>query len=387
MTLSFAVDLRFTLSTVDWREDCLLSRIRELDSLRGLAAIGVVLHHALFQTGAVWVVHVNFLAATPAYALVHGRAFVLLFFVLSGYVLSASLASTRPSLKSYAIWSAQRAVRLIVPALASVAFAALLYELTFDGRWARESFWLEFVSWPSPPTLPLILSEGLLLVRPTLNNVLWSLVIEVRVTLLIPLMIWFAHSRDNQIKLLLLSVGIATLAGGATPELLYFADDPLQNLQSVLELQFPFALGICLHRSGLSAVRAGRSTQLAALLALLGLARAPSDFAAFLGSAIVIWLIQQPGAIRAAMRTPALTWLGKISFSLYLVHVPVILAAFHLFHAWHSPTVIGEAAIICTLPVAWLFYLLVERPSHRLARAIAARRSASLFDEQVFTPG
>ena len=57
-----------------------------------------------------------------------------------------------------------------------------------------------------------------------------------------------------------------------------------------------------------------------------------SDLAAYAGSAILIVLAQQPSRLRATLRRAAIVWLGRVSFSLYLIHVPLLLTAWHLLH-------------------------------------------------------
>ena len=60
-----------------------------------------------------------------------------------------------------------------------------------------------------------------------------------------------------------------------------------------------------------------------------------SDLAIYAGAVLLIVLARQPGRFRAALRCGPLAWLGGISFSLYLVHVPVLVASVHLLHdAW-----------------------------------------------------
>ena len=70
----------------------------------------------------------------------------------------------------------------------------------------------------------------------------------------------------------------------------------------------------------------------------------------------------------------AVLWLGRISFSLYLVHEPIVVASGYLF----GPSRVW-LAILCAIPIAvlagWLFYHFVEKPSHRLAKAVQAGMS------------
>lgn len=66
-----------------------------------------------------------------------------------------------------------------------------------------------------------------------------------------------------------------------------------------------------------------------------------------------------------------LTWLGMISFSVYLLHIPVLVAVSHLLHG--HPAAIGVAFVAGTLGVAWMTFYLVERPGQRLGRRMLDR--------------
>ena len=69
----------------------------------------------------------------------------------------------------------------------------------------------------------------------------------------------------------------------------------------------------------------------------------------------------------------ALAWLGKISYSLYLVHVPVGGRVVNLGKRLLPDTVVEEfalsaCALSASLFVAWHFHNLVEKPAHNLSR-------------------
>jgi peptidoglycan/LPS O-acetylase OafA/YrhL len=78
----------------------------------------------------------------------------------------------------------------------------------------------------------------------------------------------------------------------------------------------------------------------------------------------------------------ALQFLGLVSYSLYLVHNPLSGAGFFVGYrllgrsAWTEAVCLVAVFAFCALG-AWLFFLLVERPSlrwsHRAARESAAR--------------
>jgi peptidoglycan/LPS O-acetylase OafA/YrhL len=66
-------------------------------------------------------------------------------------------------------------------------------------------------------------------------------------------------------------------------------------------------------------------------------------------------------------------FLGRISFSLYLVHLPVLTTVTWLLGDWNWP-VAGLIGVPLAVLVGWGFFLLVEKRLHRLARA--AKRGA-----------
>lgn len=63
-----------------------------------------------------------------------------------------------------------------------------------------------------------------------------------------------------------------------------------------------------------------------------------------------------------------LTWLGVISYSVYLLHMPVLVVASHLLRG--HPAAIGVAFVAGTLLAAWASFHLVERPGQRLGRRV-----------------
>ena len=59
-------------------------------------------------------------------------------------------------------------------------------------------------------------------------------------------------------------------------------------------------------------------------------------------------------------------WLGKVSYSLYLCHWPVLMFCRDAFGVWGA-----VPGVALTLPVAWLLWRFVEQPSIALSRLIA----------------
>lgn len=62
-------------------------------------------------------------------------------------------------------------------------------------------------------------------------------------------------------------------------------------------------------------------------------------------------------------------WLGLISFSLYLTHEPIVIALAFLFGSGGS-WLVALTAVPVALVVGWMFYRLIESPSHRLSQRV-----------------
>jgi peptidoglycan/LPS O-acetylase OafA/YrhL len=66
-------------------------------------------------------------------------------------------------------------------------------------------------------------------------------------------------------------------------------------------------------------------------------------------------------------------FIGALSYSLYLVHYPLIFAVHRLFPHW---PVLAQACLACALAIAasWAIYVLIERPCARLRKSLSAPR-------------
>ena len=359
-----------------------MRRVASLDGLRGVAALTVLAHHALllfpalaapYFTGrpappgdvAWWLVH------TPLHLVWEGKVGVYVFFVLSGFVLTLPAVNGRGYLwRSY---YPSRLLRLYLPVWAAVIFAALTFLLV--PRTAEvTSLWLD--------GRPREVTAGILLKDTTLvggsggiASPLWSLKWEILFSLVLPLAIWLAMKLRRAHGLLAVGALIASAAGGIVGE-------PF--------LIFPpmFVLGviIAMRHDDISRV-AGRLTawRWALLLATATLAASSRWLLMAFGApdvlidgsvglmlaasgVFVVMAIEWRAAARVLI-SPPLRLLGRLSFSLYLVHEPIVVAAG--FALPGDPALAVAVAVLITAAVTPLFYLLVEKPSHRLARTVA----------------
>ena len=164
-------------------------RLRELDSLRGVAAMTVVLSHFRdmwvptdIRTVTLWK-RVALILLNP---LVAGPEAVILFFVLSGLVLS--LPYLRGRNQPYRRFLARRVLRIYGPYLAalglSVAGAAIWHGHPYHGFWASRT-------WTQPIEPRLVAQHvGFIGVYDwgEYNFVFWSLIQEMRISAIFPLL-------------------------------------------------------------------------------------------------------------------------------------------------------------------------------------------------------
>lgn len=296
---------------------------------------------------------------------------MLFFFVLSGYVLTrALLRNGSPGLRAFA---AQRSVRLMLPATASALLSAGLYALLvadpalLAGELRDHTLHL----WRAEPGGLDVLRAGALLIttsdRVELNPVLWSLVHEWRLTLLLPLVLLFRGR-----VWWLLALGCAGMALGAMSSGSENRVMPGNHFHSTVVSSVYFSLAIA---CGAALASWGPTPRLTpdqrlaggvASVALFGLA---SDVAAYAASVLLIVVAQQPGGgLQQFLRSGPLVWLEHVSYSLYLVHVPVLVASMVLLHGTLPLWASLVAGVAAALAAAEAMRRLVEAPSRDLAR-------------------
>lgn len=367
-------------------------RLPGLDGLRGVAALVVLVHHSLLLTPALMAVHddpaaprsalVQVMSATPLHLLWEGEVAVQVFFVLSGFVLT--VAATRPSHR-WGPYYPQRLLRLYLPVWAAVVLALVLRFAVPVGDTAGLSPWLTFHGDVGRAG---VLGDLLLVVgrAGSTMTALWSLRWEVLFSLLLPLFVVAATRLRHWAPLVLGALAAIAWLGAATGPV-----DAPYALGAAYQLPL-FALGCVLAagRDRLAAVTArwGRGTWAAVLVAAvllttsywlldLGGARADVPVAVVALTRVLqaagagLLVVAALGPLARPLSHRAVRWLGTRSFSLYLVHEPVVVAVGYLT-GWTSP-----AVLLLTVPVSLLlaeaFFRAVERPSHRLSRAVGAR--------------
>ncbi len=353
------------------------TRIPQLDAMRGLAAATVVPWHMLLFP-MVWPAGLWLNFPIP-FIFIAGHAAVVLFFVLSGFVLALPFVSE--SQHPYRVYAWRRICRIWIPYAACVAVSMIGAAMTagFDdpalSTWAR-------TQWSQVPTYSDVLQHFLLIGNfdsHPYDSSIWSLVHEMRISLVFPA-IAAVVMRYSAWKGLLLA-GLLMLPKLAGFELNW----RLRSFESSVYFSGMFVVGALLAKShvGLRRWSSELPTLLRALLAVTGVILYTVDGWIHLlevklghfndliitgGAAIFIVL-----SFSSTWLTHWLpVWLGKISYSLYLWHVPVLLATIRIGSNFVPLPILLVIGGLLSVGVAAVSQKCIEEPSIAFARRRAS---------------
>ncbi len=370
-------------------------RFHQLDALRGLAALSVVFLHylsinAVYTDSCVasiascggWLYALKY---SPLHLLFAGNEAVILFFILSGFVLYVSYDVV--DWQSYGRYLVRRFFRINVPFYTACALAFLciwlLQPVPIPGL---SSYFNEH--WTHLPGIRDVILWGLfvfgfdqqLTVSPA-----WSLVFEIHYSIAFPLLVWLVR-RFRPLPLiagallasLLASVGIKVFGDHVFIKTFTYAPD--------------FLLGALLahYRAVWTPLFTAMEHRRVAALGSLALLAYTYNWWCFPAIKNLHWLYVQkifvlPGAavlimicasrtvLGGALLFPSIQSLGRMSYGIYLVHILPVLVLGHLFFArWgYWPVVLVSLAL--TLLLAKASWELVEAPAIRLARRLNER--------------
>lgn len=362
-------------------------RLAGLDGIRGLAALFVVVNHI-------------FLRAFPGYpadnappwaaGFIYGRFAVVVFIVLSGFSLSLSPARHGWRLGGVVTFARRRAWRILPPYWAALVFSLLMT-------------WMVVAQpgWPVPTGKSAMVNAFLVqdvVAAPSPNRAFWSIAIEAQLYVVLPLLI-LAVRRVNRFAPLVI-VGAPVLALGACAATQVGAAQGLVN-QYTPDLAVLFATGV-VAATFIQATRVQRPRRWAvcsvvlvapvlALVAARGSVWTNTHLFwvdMMLGPAIGCFLVAVATApslwfVRLLDLRP-LRSLGSCSYSLYLTHMPIVVALYFGILQPHvgtgGPTFLVLCAVILPVTVGFAraFAEVFELPFQRRRGWATLRRGLRL---------
>lgn len=361
-------------------------RFEQLDSLRGLAALTVIFGHLtnIFRVDhgpyapiGAWLDRLDF---TPLYLLFSAHEAVVLFFVLSGFVLYLPFRQGRAL--PYNVYVIRRVCRIYLPFIAAVLVALIVHAMTYQGTLPAFGRWLND---PGQHISAVTVAGhvGMIGVYDTtaIIPVIWSLVHEMRVSLYYPALAGFVAKRTTW---LLIGAALACFALGlALHAAVYMTTRHAVDVTDTVKYTGCFIIGALLAKQQTRVVswlqRVGRFGRafviLAAVMTYGGAHLLPGkvkliagDVVVTVGAALLVALSLASPSWQRVLTRPVALWLGRVSYSTYLLHAIVILGVFHAGHARLPAWALVVASVMLTLAVSEIFHRWVEVPSMALGR-------------------
>lgn len=361
-------------------------RFLELDSLRGLAAFAVVLGH--FRGGLATSPPQTFLVISRLFG--SGHAAVVLFFLLSGFVLTGPYL--QPQWPAYTAFLIKRICRIWLPYIAAIVlsagFAAKLYSTTKTGNpWIDQT-------WSKPFSARLLLQHLLMVGHyddVQLNTAIWSLVIEMRISIAFPAIVWL--TTKHRPASLLAACLPATLALGYLSNryghgmlcdtlfygMMFLVGSLLRRHHEVLSrvvTRGPIAPAALL-ALGILCYQAGESVPFAKLGAASPQAIYLSDWVIALGGLLILTLSIAYAPLRHLLHGRSVMWLGTRSYSIYLLHGTVLFTLIRLHWMNNFSMAMLSIYLFAVLGAAEIFHRLIEVPSMTLGRRFGSKNPPS----------
>jgi peptidoglycan/LPS O-acetylase OafA/YrhL len=372
-------------------------RIEQLDSIRGLAALLVVFSH---------IPYIALSFPFVAYRLLvwlgfnNGHNSVILFFVLSGFVLSIPLLGKRE--QNYLPYLVKRYFRIYIPYIVAIIFSIALSTIFINRGIAIVDDWE--MLWNTPISISLIFEHIILLGNihsNEFNGVIWSLIHELRISIIFPFLVLFIKRFDWKVTLIVCLV-LSCISGVNNIYELQVSNGYNTTYFHSIQYTALFLFGSLIAKHRNEIIDFYREMKMNRKWLILIFALFMFNFSEFIvyylygvtgieaisthfyiiveyGMAFgcIGIMISAMGSRRLEniLLFKPLLFLGKISYSLYLYHLPVFLVCIYLLHTLLPLWIVCIIAILLSVIVSSVAWVLIEKPSNYLGRSIAKKMS------------
>lgn len=382
-------------------------RLNQLDSLRGLAAFTVMIGHFLvifkIMEARTYTSDVDLLYLfkySPLHIFWAAHEAVIFFFLLSGFVLSLPFYRGRVHYGSFLV---KRICRIYIPYFFLMVLSVFLKDLFYSGHISAlgNTFNNE---WKTPYTQENLIQHFLLLGNfdsHAYNSVIWSLVHEMRISIIFPFVMFFIV-KFNWKYSVGLAVGLSFLYTKLSN--IYPMTYTTDYIYSIHYLSF-FIIGAVLakQRMEIIAFFSGRFKVLKVLLIGIGIlfytyawwfspgkenvhTLVFDDWSICIGASIFIILSLSAKFLAKVLSLPPIAFLGKVSYSLYLIHLITLMSAVHFFYGKIPTEFILGGALILSILLSYLSYKFIELPSIKLGKNLSLRITKSSKKDQIQIP-
>lgn len=355
------------------------------DGLRGVAAFAVVLYHISGHERMQ-----ELMAALPTplveWGFQYGMLGVAVFFVLSGFVISYSLDRWRMGSndkdaerrrKPAAVFLVKRLVRLTPPYYAAITFALM----------AAVGAALESGEPYEPGLAPFSVGRlvaHLFYVQEILgylnfNDVFWTLAIELQFYIAL-VVVWLIkepiEARWGR------GAGLGVIVASAVAGLAWPLELAMVEGRSpwFMALWYSFASGVMLYLTWQGRLPRWVVVAYSAMLvaAAAGGGPNPGFLLATVTTTTAILAAMELGRLDQWLTIRPFRFLGRISYSLYLIHTPILGAVFTVMAAMGPANVWWDlmsmsAGVVASLVLSTIFYRLFELPAIQLSKRVRPR--------------
>ncbi len=339
------------------------NRMPLIDALKALAALLVLLTHFASYGPLAAMAHEAFPGAV-GWFFDYGRMAVQVFLVIAGFLAARALSAQGQALAASPlplIW--KRYLRLVVPYLAAIGLAIVAAAIA--------DHWMNDEAIPARATVKQWLAHAFLLQGllgfESLSAGVWYIAIDFQLFALMAMLLWLGRIRYFAPILVLIA---------ATASLFWFNRDASWDNWAIY---FFASYGL-----GAAAWWASGRRQLSAWLGVIAtvvIAALVVDFrlriALALSVALILGFSRRTGLLEQWPNARPLAFLGQISYSIFLVHFPILLLANGLYAKleFSSPmsAIFGLfLALTASIVAATLFYRWIESPaaSQRITAAL-----------------
>lgn len=334
-------------------------RLAEIDALRGVAALAVVLFHYTTRF-----VELYAPAAVPIVSVPHGHYGVNLFFIISGFVIFMTLARTQRSMD----FVVSRFSRLFPAYWVAIA---ITYTVTSQfGLPGKEVTALQALA-------NVFMVHGVFRV-PHVDGVYWTL--EVELIFYAGMLALFMRGHLQRVYWVIGGLLALRLTYHVAAQA--FGVDLSWTLYRLTILKYIpwFGLGIFVYQVAVSGQRSGDApARITAVLALACLAFVDGWMLAALATVLTAFVWGAATGRLPCLANPVLSFLGTISYTLYLLHENIgwVVQRAVLARGWPFEASIAAALLVAVVLSALLTYT-VEKPAMRWVRDWYRRRPTAL---------
>ncbi|MBE2173384.1 acyltransferase [Acinetobacter oleivorans] len=309
-----------------------MNKVHSAESLRGLACLAVVFSHFFgtffpqlhnfYGSNLPKFEFIELIYNSPFAFFYSGTGAVFVFFVLSGYVLTLSFLKSKDSKRKLKESLIKRYPRLAIPAIFSCLLMWVVLHFSVDLENVSE--WFRSVGAKTPNLLEAIYSGAIgsfIFGEAKYNPVLWTMQIELLGSLIVYLICFF--QKNNIIKYALVVISILASMSLSFMAFLGILSFILGHFLYFFSRRIPEFICIFLFIVGLYFCGAhNESASYTVFSKILG--ERTYNILNFFGGGLIVFASIKSNIIDNFFNKNILLSLGKLSFSIYLVHIPIM---------------------------------------------------------------